>query len=368
MTAGPEPGNSDQPIVSDLPGRPTGTTEPRSSPVGRKPRRTSRLRGTRLVAVAVPVVAVLAATWTVFNGTHDTPEPAPVEPSPVPRRTTNCIQAPHECGYPDHTNTGVPEGSELVKVPTDQAYGPGWEWDPRGWLSVTTDGTLLENIEVEGNIDVRASNVVLDRVKVTIGGDTFGISLRHTHNVTIRNSEISGRDTGQGRLMVGIKDIYGDSTGTQVLGNDISRTATGVQVYGGLIQDNYIHDLGQASGDHTNGTTDNGGSGEELTIRHNTVMNQFAQTDAISLFQDFGRQANRLIENNLVAGGGYSIYGGANPGAPLPTQIRIVNNRFARKYFPHGGRYGPVTAFATKGAGNIFSGNVWDDTNEPVGL
>ena len=233
-------------------------------------------------------------------------------------------------------------------------------------MTVTSDGAVIEDLEVHGTVDVTGSNVTIQRVRVLAAGEGFGIALRRTSNVVIQDSEIYGPDAGTNRLMVAIKDIYGDSSGTRVLRNDIWHVSTGIQIYGGLIQDNYIHDLGYKSGDHLNGTTDNGGSNEQLILRHNTVFNQHHQTDAISLFQDFGRQTNRIIDNNLVAGGGYTIYGGANPGAPIPTGIKITNNRFSRIFFPNGGSYGPVTAFNSNGAGSEFSGNVWDDTGEPL--
>jgi hypothetical protein len=81
------------------------------------------------------------------------------------------------------------------------------------------------------------------------------------------------------------------------------------------------------------------------------VFNSQPQTDAISLFQDFGTQTNRVIDNNLVAGGGYTIYGGANPGGAQTSNIRITNNRFSRIYFPRGGYYGHATAFDPSGPG-----------------
>ena len=69
----------------------------------------------------------------------------------------------------------------------------------------------------------------------------------------------------------------------------------------GLIQDNYIHDLGLTGDDHLNGTTSNG-STTPLAIIHNTVFNPHGQTDAISLFEDFGTEGNVTITGNLVAG------------------------------------------------------------------
>ncbi len=134
--------------------------------------------------------------------------------------------------------------------------------------------------------------------------------------------------------MVGIKDINSDSTGLSILRSEIYHTATGIQIDAGLIQDNYIHDLGYVSPDHVNGTTSNGGT-TQLTIRHNTIFNPHDQTDAVSLFQDFGGQGNRTIDDNLLAGGGYSFYGGQGPTGTF--NIHVTNNRFGRLFYPNGG-------------------------------
>jgi hypothetical protein len=165
--------------------------------------------------------------------------------------------------------------------------------------------------------------------------------------------------------MVGVKDIYGDATGIRVLGNNIWHTATGVQMGAGLIADNYIHDVGYKSGDHVNGITVNG-SAIPLTIKHNTVFVNFNQTDAISLFEDFGVEANKVIKNNLVAGGSYTIYGGQNNGGPQTYNIRIVNNRFSRRFYSEGGQFGPAAYFSASGPGNVWSGNIWDGTEATI--
>jgi hypothetical protein len=295
--------------------------------------------------------------------TSSRPEPAP-SPQPAPE-TTGCAALPSRCGYPDATTTGVEPGVRLRKVPQDVRQGPGWTWDPRGLVVVSGPGTVFEGYEVAGTVDVRAAAVTVRNVRIREDGESFGVALRHAKDATVANCEIFGRNARGDRLMVGIKDIYADSTGTRVLRNDIWHTATGIQLQSGLVQDNYVHGLGLRDGDHVNGFTDNGGVTQPLVIRHNTFLNPHPQTDAISLFQDFGEVANRTIEGNLVAGGSYTIYAGQ--GHHRTWNIRVTNNRFARLYFPLGGRYGPVTAFEGSGPGNVFRGNVWDDTGEPVG-
>ena len=276
---------------------------------------------------------------------------------------TNCVSLPSRCGYPDATNTGVPAGTTLLRVPQDVTSGPGWVWDSRGWLQASS-GAVVKNLSVSGSVIVGGSNITVTNVKVLVDGETWGIGLQHATNAVISNNQI-GIQGGTPRLMVGIKDIYGDSTGTQFLRNNVTNSSTGVQIYEGLIADNYIHDMGYQSGDHINGTTSNG-STTMMTIQHNTILNQISQTDAISLFQDFGVEANRLITDNLVAGGGYTIYGGDNERFGKTSNIKITNNRFSTLYYPNGGSYGPIAAFDSSGSGNLLSGNYWDSNLSPV--
>jgi Right handed beta helix region len=225
---------------------------------------------------------------------------------------------------------------------------------------------VLKDLYIPYNVDVTASNVTIEDVRIVVSGNDFGVSLRHTRNVTISHCEISSPSAGSGRLMVGIKDIYADSSGTTVVGDNIWHTSTGVQMDSGLIEDSYIHDMGYASGDHLNGITSNASDGRPLIIRHNTVFNNFDQTDAIGLFEDFGAQVDRVIDHNLLAGGGYTLYAGANPGGQATSNIQVVDNRFARLYGARGGQFGPFTAYSRSGAGNQWSGNIWDNSGRTV--
>jgi phage baseplate assembly protein gpV len=287
-------------------------------------------------------------------------------PPPSVTDHSNCSSEPHACGFPDGTNTGVPAGMNLLTVPGQVSKGTGWHYDSRGWVEVTGNGAVLKGLSIPYNVDVSASNVTIEDTRIEVTGDSFGVSLRHTQNVTIADSEIYSPDaTGSGRLMVGIKDIYGDATGTVVNGDNIYHTSTGVQMSTGTIENSYIHDLGFTSGDHLNGITSNAG-GNNFVIEHNTVFNNYQQTDAIGLFEDFGSQYNCLIENNLLAGGGYTLYGGANPGGAATSNIRVIDNRFAKLYHSNSGYYGPVTAFSGGGSGNEWTGNVWDNDNQAL--
>jgi hypothetical protein len=115
--------------------------------------------------------------------------------------------------------------------------------------------------------------------------------------------------------------------------------------------------------------TDNRGTAG-LTIDNNTVFNTFSQIDAISLFEDFGAIGNVTINDNLVAGGGYCIYGGQNSGGAAVSNVKITNNHFSRMCYQNCGGQGGgiVAAWPINGSGGVASGNVWDDTGAALSL
>jgi hypothetical protein len=313
-----------------------------------------------IFGLALIVLLAVALSLRIL-GTH-----GPARRSPSPPAAGHCAADPSACGYPDATTTGVPAGTKLVSVPAQATKGQGWYWDSRGWIMVDGNGAVVSGLSVHGGVTVTASNVTISDSQIVHGGrNAMGVSLRHTKNVTIKNNTISGADTGSGRMMTGVKDVYGDSVSTTVVGNDIAMAETGVQMSEGLIQGNYIHDMGYMPGDHTNGMTTNGGT-TPMTIRHNTVLVSLGQTDAVGLFEDFGVQANRVITDNLLAGGAYSIYGGQKKDGPATYNIQITNNRISTMYFPKGGSWGPLAAWNAGGSGNVWSGNIWDNTGRPI--
>jgi hypothetical protein len=291
----------------------------------------------------------------------------PLLPHAESSGAVGCSAVPSSCGYPDGSNTGAPAGVKLMDVPEDVSRGPGWHWDSRGWVEVDGERASFSGYRVNANVDVTGDGVTISNNMIVESGDGFGVSLRHTRRAVVKHNTITSPSATAGRLLVAVKNIYGDETGTRVLGNNISHVSTGVQIDSGVIKNNYIHDMGYRPGDHINGVTSDSG-GPLLTIRHNTVLNQIAQTDAVSLFEDFGAQHDRVIDNNLLAGGGYTIYGGANAGGQATRNIKITNNRISRVYYPNGGFYGPATAFDPNRSGNIWFGNIWDDTGHVVVL
>jgi Right handed beta helix region len=271
-----------------------------------------------------------------------------------------CAPVPSACGFPDGTDTGVPKGTTLLSVPGQVSSGPGWAFDSQlGAVVVSGNGAVLSGLYIPYNLDITASGVTIKDSRVVTAGD-FAVSLRHTAGVTIEDSTIGGANATAGRVGVAITDVYGDSAGMVIENDNISDFKTAVQISTGTVTGNYIHNPGYVAGDHTNGIFD-AGSIQPLTIDHNTILNSFGQTDAISLDASVTGQkvANKTVENNLLGGGGYTIYAGASLGN-TSSHILVEHNRFSRLYYPGAGQYGPVTCFDSAGAGNIWSGNVWD--------
>jgi hypothetical protein len=309
-------------------------------------RRPRSLRGHgRAIAATAATAAVLAGTSVSLLMSGGSAGAA----------TTSSIPA----GFPASSNTGVPAGTPMKSVPGQVSSGPGWAWNTAGgYLEVSGNGANLTGLKVNGNIDVSANNVTINHVKINAGGDgSMGVSLRHTSNVTVENSNINGLNTGDNRLFVGIKDIYGDDTGTVVENNNITKTSTAVQIYAGTIEGNYIHQPGMASTDHVNGVTANGDD-LPLLIQNNTILNNFGQTDTIGLFQDFSTVSNVTINDNFLAGGGYTIYGGMGSYGQS-SNIHVTNNEISTMYHSHGGLYGPVADFDSTAPGNTWSGNTY---------
>jgi hypothetical protein len=309
------------------------------------------------LALAAGIVSVLLLR------PHRAPPSAHV-PEPTPR---GCPTAPAVCGFPGAATTGVPPGTALRAVPRQVSSGPGWHFDARtAAVEVTGNGTVLSGLRIPCTLDITASHVTVRDVQVTTGGN-FGISLRHTAAVTIEDSAISGVNTAAGRVTYAIDDVYGDSTGMVIKNDNISAFRTAVQVSTGLVTGNYIHDPGYIAGDHTNGIYV-AGTSKPLTIRDNTILNNRGQTDAINLDPPKAGQsvANKTIEGNLLAGGGYTIYGGDVLGAAT-SNIVITGNWFSQIYYPHGGRYGPAAYFNTQAPGNTWAGNIWSGPARPGG-
>jgi hypothetical protein len=339
-----------QQIVCDVPDQPAVTT-------------------TATVTEPGPTVTATATvTETATPSPSPTPTPTPT-PSPSPSPSPSPTATPTSSGaFPDASNTGVPAGATLVRIPQDRTSGPGWHYDSRGWVTVDGSGTTFSGYSVATNVDVTASNVtVSNNLIVSAGG--WGISLRHTTGVKIDHNTLRGAGSATAQTCDNaVRGIYGDDDAVTITANNIYWCSSGINHLdrGGLIRDNYIHDIGHTctSGDvncgHFNGIQLGSGDGPLMVIDNNTILIPWPATDAVMLANDDGPQTNRRITNNLLAGGGYTFYGAGGPDGAA-TDIVFTGNQFSTRYYPQSGYWGPVAHWQASKAGNVWSNNTWAD-------
>jgi hypothetical protein len=277
---------------------------------------------------------------------------------------TNCMAGPSTCGYPDAGTTGVPAGITLKTVPGQVSSGTGWSYNTTTkQVNVTGTGAVLSGLSIPCALNITASNVTINDDQVLTGG-TYGITIQHANNLTIENSTVSGLNATSGRVDYAIDDLYSDATGLVVKNNNVTDWRIGVNVASGTVTGNYIHNPGYIAGDHTDGLFVSGGT-RALTISDNTILDSLTEVDAIFLASVSGSPiANKTITGNLLAGGDYAVYAGG--GYNLSSTIVITSNRFGQTYYPTSGQFGADFDWQAAGTGNVWSGNVWDNTGATV--
>jgi hypothetical protein len=265
---------------------------------------------------------------------------------------------PSVCGFPDRDTVGVQPGVNLTPV--------------SGTVTLSTPGQVYEDKAVTGSIVVTARNVTIRNVKIVNTEPWYSISVKPGNswegsdaNLLVDNVEIdaSGYMEIKGIAFNGytLRDSYfHDGADCAHFGNNV------------VIENNLCVDgpdanndawpdagFGCADGPHYDGFQSDGGS--NITIRHNTIRIPCGQTSAILMSTNTSGIRDVSVENNLMAGGGYTLYCDAGPN--LGGTNRFTGNRFANTYFPRAGYWGATTGCESY----PFTGNVWDGTGQSIG-
>ncbi|MBO3746962.1 hypothetical protein J5X84_12870 [Streptosporangiaceae bacterium NEAU-GS5] len=289
------------------------------------------MRSVAIVALAVLLAGCSAATSS-----------APPTPRPAPSKEAS----PKRLAWPGPSNTGVPDGVVLK---------------PSGSIKVTVPGTVIEGMDVHGEIEVMADDVVVRNTRVRGVEGWWGILQRQGYSgLTVEDTEIFGN--GRQRTQFGILNQGVMITVRRV---DVHTISNGISTEQGLVEDSYFHDPKYYKDDHVDMIMSSGppADGTKLVIRHNTAINTLDQTGAISLFQDFGVVRDVTVQNNLMAGGGWAFYAGAGVKG-VSSNIKVIGNVFSRRVWPKGGSAGPVAYWDANGPGNEWRGNHWEDGGE----
>jgi hypothetical protein len=248
-------------------------------------------------------------------------------------------------GYPDATNTGPKlancPGGQLTKYTGSGDYRP----------STNEVVSCMEFDDKSIYVSSSVSNVTIENCLFVTTTDRF-INIQGA-NVTIRDSRF------QGPAGTWIRNSYSGDHLT-IVRNDFSGMANAAEFGVGYetLEDNYVHDFGNVDpSQHADGLQTDGTA--HLVIRHNTVLlnDVYGATGAIAVMGDAGDDV--LVERNMVAGGGYTIY----PGGPNYTNIRFVDNCFSTVFYPGQAKTGAYNAWypSNNPPGLVRTGNTWCD-------
>jgi len=249
--------------------------------------------------------------------------------------------------FPDDTNTGVTSGTKLVNL-TASNLPTGVQIDSGGNFNITKAGLVLSGYNISGNVTISAANVTIQNCSVTSATDTAVVKIADgITGAIVQNNTINGVGTGND----GSFGIEGSGT---FIGNNITNVENGIGPgSNSLIQNNYIHNLLASGSPHYDGIQMDGGL-SNITINHNTVINDQGQTSAVMIDNYFGAINNISVTNNLLIGGGYTIYDDAQFNSNPINGVTISGNHIG------GGYYG---SYDFNGTNPTVSGNVLDGAN-----
>lgn len=258
---------------------------------------------------------------------------------------------PSPTGWPDASNTGI-------------ANCGNWSGQRSGTVVTSSNGQVIQNLDITGTIQVRHDNVTVRCVRINAAGADRAISdfgNGSFRGLVVEDSEIFGTDGGSGGGRG--KCIFSLGSSYTLRRVNMHSCGDAIHISGGnapvVVEDSYCHDLKEGNGEHNDCfQLVNGGP---AVLRHNTFIAPYHQNAAVNVTSNFGQVNDVLVENNRLGGGGFVVYvldqwqSGSNN---CPTNVRFIGNRF----IPGSYKYG-TTSFGSSerscGPGSI--GWVWLD-------
>ncbi len=326
----------------------------------------ARVYGRQAVLPALIILLVLFGTRIVFKS----------------RATVDCKAGVwsnlEACGWAGATNTGVPAGTilnpaaqiaEIPPVPANNwnATKPVMGPDGHYFYRINEPNMVIDGIDIDGCIYVGAHNVTIKNSRIRFSGtgpqtcngviDTGLIQLASGWtNLTLDHVTIeskSGKCVFQVGTNLTIKHSNLSGCGDAIfVGNDFT------------ITDNYIHDFDDGNtGYHVDGIQSEGST--KGLIRHNTIALQYNETGTISMWNQGADTTNIVVDNNLLAGGSYTIYAQDYSGYAV-RNISYTNNFFSTRFFPLVGQFGLWYPGWTTVVGLTATGNTILETGQPT--
>ena len=245
--------------------------------------------------------------------------------------------------YPDASNTG-PAGSLTEST---------------GNITVSTPGTVIANRKINGCITVRAANVTIRNSMVVCSGASAIWS--GSTGLVVEDTEVDCNDAA-GRTAITPARYTARRVDAHSCEN-IFWAESNV-----LIEDSYIHNPIPCCGPgkpHTDSIQIPSG-GSNITIRQNRIYGGYLSQSNFgnSAITAGGATAGITINNNLLAGGGFTVYCEQEINGGNGAAFTITNNRFSRIFVSTVGGFGPSRSCSDE----IQSGNVYHETGQRLNL
>jgi hypothetical protein len=237
-----------------------------------------------------------------------------------------------------------------------------------GPATVSTPGTVIDGKKI-GCIEVTVPGVIIRNSKISCGNSAPDV-------VTSADGDYTGTP-----LLIEDSEIDCKNTGGTAVG-DTNITARRLNIHGCengfdvdanvTVEDSYMHDLFNSAAAHTDGIQFAYGhyvNGQvvqgaiNVTITHNTIygMGVDGSFGTSAIITNRGGDTNVLIQDNLLAGGAFTLY--CEQGA-TGKNYRVLDNHFSRKFGSNVGAYGPSTDCSDE----TQSGNVVHETGQAIRL
>lgn len=315
------------------------------------------------VSTATTTAPVTATTTPGHITTTPPTTTVPASTAPVPPSTTATVP-PVTGDFPTAATAGAtgsladvtPASGEQIVDGTGTVYSGK---RVHGTLTILGCGVTLRNVEVDAGVQLSSP--------VDSTPDVFAIWNKAPEKCVTTLDHVTVSTLAGQYATEAVRDAFGSTqhiTALKAIGQQLGITVGG----GDTITDSYIELAATLRGDHNEDILDDGTTG--LKIEHNTLLNPNGQTSVLSLFTEFGSNHDILVQDNLLAGGGYTCYCGDgatdNSGkAARADNVSFVDNVFWRKYFPTVGAFGPGRAYNPAGGGR-WAGNVFMDADGTV--
>jgi len=268
------------------------------------------------------------------------------------------------CGWAGPGNTGYPADTSFANT---------------SGRTINVDNSIVDGEKITGRVYIAAKNVVIRNSWIISNGGATNASgvivVRPGASAIIEHNLLDGKDETHA-------GIWYEGASLVARANHIRGTNDGIFSWDGdnfTIEDNYLHAFTTKAGNgHVDGFQTEGAS--HGIIRHNTIDVTQGQTSAIAIWNSRRDSDDILVENNLLAGGGFSVYAEdyspseASPaGGYRVTNIRFVNNVFSTVHYPCVGFYGvwftrgsPTDGWHRSGNTVLESGQSIDSRNPLV--